>query len=118
MLAPGKTEPKDVDWNLFHASYAHASRLRLKAAVRALDVTLSGAFKPCEGCSIAIGLRAPISRSTTCRSSERLGRTFCDLSGEKELVDVLEASSLLWFSEMSILDTFGSISLHPRLMLV
>lgn len=80
MLAPGKTRRKEVEWNLLHASHGHISMMRLKATAKALGVTLTCTFKLCEG------LRAPISRSTTCRSSERLGRIHCDLSGRKEVV--------------------------------
>ena len=51
-----------------------------------MGVKLTGTLKPCEGCSIAKGLRAPIPKSTSCRSTERLGRVFVDLSGKKEVV--------------------------------
>ena len=86
VLAPGKTRPKEVNWNLFHASQGHASRSRLKATAKTLGVKLTGTFKQCEGCFVAKGLRAPIPKSTTCRSNEPLGRIFCDLSGKKEVV--------------------------------
>lgn len=81
VLAPGKTGPKEVDWNMFHASHGHASWVRLKATAKA-----QGIIKPCEGCFIAKGLRAPFSRSTTCRSSGRLGQIFYYLRGTKEVV--------------------------------
>ena len=85
VLAPGKTGPKEVNWNLFHASQGHASRLRLKTTAKTLGVKLTGTLRQCENCSVAKGVIDPIPKSTTCRSNEPLGRIFCDLSGKKEV---------------------------------
>ena len=85
LLAPGKYGSNEVNWNVFHASQAHANASRLKATAKSMGVKLTGTLTQCQGCSVAKGLRAPIPKSTTSRSTERLGRVFIDLSGRKEI---------------------------------
>ena len=91
MLAPNsrkKPLSRDVDINVFHASYGHAHEVLLRATAKSLGVTLTGKLQPCYGCSLAKGLRKPIPSSSGVRASKRLERVYVDLFGPKLVASI------------------------------
>ncbi|CAN0224881.1 unnamed protein product, partial [Scytosiphon promiscuus] len=84
-IAPGLTPTTNVDINAYHRSTSHAHSRLLVHSAKQQGVTFEkgSVLKPCIGCSTAKGFRAPVKNSTECRSDEKLGRVFVDLSGMK-----------------------------------
>ena len=84
-LAPGLLPTTNVDPNAYHRSTSHAHSRLLMHSAKQQGVTFKkdAVLQPCVGCSAAKGYRAPVKTSTECRSDERLGRVFVDLSGKK-----------------------------------
>lgn len=83
VVAPAKTPPKAVNWNIFHVSVGLMSKELLSASAKSMGVTLTRHFHPCEGCLAAKGIRTPIPKTTETRSDKPLGRIYCDLTGPK-----------------------------------
>ena len=83
-IAPGLMPTTDIDINAYHRSTGHTHHRLLLHSAKQQGVTFKRDVKlqPCIGCSAAKGIRAPV-KHTDCRSDEKLGRGFVDLSGMK-----------------------------------
>ncbi|CAN0246884.1 unnamed protein product, partial [Scytosiphon promiscuus] len=84
-ITPGLLPTTNVDINAYHRSTSHTHPRLLAHSAKQQGVTLKkgGQLHPCVGCSAAKGFNAPVKKSTECRSDEKLGRVFVDLSGIK-----------------------------------
>lgn len=74
VFAPSRSSPKNVDWDVFHASVGHVRESPLQASAKSMNFELTGHLHPCEGCLAAKCIRKPILKQTATRSSKKLGR--------------------------------------------
>ncbi|CAN0397749.1 unnamed protein product, partial [Hapterophycus canaliculatus] len=84
-ITPGLLPTTTVDTNAYHRSTSHTHLRLLAHFTKQQGVTLKKNVKlqPCGGCSAAKGYNAQVKKPTECRSDEKLGRVFIDLSGKK-----------------------------------
>ena len=86
VIAPGAPpNPRVVDINDFHCSYAHTHEDLLRQTAKKLGVELRGELRPCRGCLEGKGLRRPTRRSTHSRAVKPASRGFEDLMGPKPI---------------------------------
>ena len=84
VIAPGQAKASTIptDINTFHCTYGYTYEVLLKKTAEQQGLNLSGELHECRGCSMAKGLRKPISRSTHTRADKKLQRVFVYLSGK------------------------------------
>ena len=87
-IAPGLIPTIDVDINAYHRSTGHTHHRLLIHSAKQQGVSFKSNVKlqPFMGCSAVKGIRAPVKKHTDCRSDEKLGRVFVDLSSKKYVV--------------------------------
>lgn len=52
VIAPGDPYPREIDENIFHASYKHAHERLLKKTKQKVGVILTGKLRTCQGCAV------------------------------------------------------------------
>lgn len=62
VVAPSRSPPKEVDWNVFvfHASVGHMCEALLAVSAKPMGVELAGHLHPCVGCLAAKVIRKQI----------------------------------------------------------
>ena len=90
-IAPGpmpKIHDTPTDINDFHVARAHAREGALRKTANQMGITLVGKMHECKGCSLAKGIRMPISSKTSNRAVKRRFRVFVDLGGKKHVKSI------------------------------
>ena len=85
VIDPGQAKATTTltDINTFHCTYGHTHEVLLNKTAEQQGVNLSGELhEECRGCSMAKGLRKPITRLTHTRADRKLRRMFVDVSGK------------------------------------
>ena len=88
VIDPGQAKapitPTDI--NTFHCTYGHTH----EQTAEQQEVNLSGELHECRGCSMAKGLRKPITITSHTRADKKLQRVFVDLSGNMTVPSIRE----------------------------
>ena len=84
-IAPGLIPTIDVDINAYHRSTGHTHHRLLIHSAKQQGVSFKSNVKlqPFMGCSAAKEIRTPVKKHTDCRSDDKVGQVFVDLSGKK-----------------------------------
>jgi hypothetical protein len=64
----------------------------LRKTYSRLDVTLTGALKPCEGCGFAKAKAKAVSKTTSTKATKPGERLFLDTSANIKWIQVLDSS--------------------------
>jgi hypothetical protein len=73
--------PTKLDINDAHDVLGHKGEALLRKTYSCLDVTLTGALKPCEGCGFAKAKAKAVSKTTSTKATKLGERLFLDTSG-------------------------------------
>ena len=85
VIDPGQAKATTTltDINTFHCTYGHTHEVLLNKTAEQQGVNLSGELhEECRGCSMAEGLRKPITRLAHTRADRKLRQMFVDVSGK------------------------------------
>ena len=90
VLIPGAMPTTGVDINAYHRSPAHTHPVlpRKSAEQQGMQLKKDRELVSCVGCSAARGYRAPVNKTTACRSDKKLGRILIDLIGKKSVKSI------------------------------